>query len=125
MTNTTPNNRKMAATLKKLGFEKSPLQLTRVGLSYRLKDDKKSPLFTFGKRDGDNIMVSVTRRDDFPSVYFLTEEKWEEIQRNEWIWPHLLAFGYESAINTRTILLAIAAGYADMVEYERREAQYE
>tara|TARA_R110002050_G_scaffold34300_3_gene86653 strand:- start:2055 stop:2420 length:366 start_codon:yes stop_codon:yes gene_type:complete len=119
MTNTTPNNRKMAATFKKLGFEKSPLQMTRVGLTYRLIDDDNSTKFTFGKGLNDNVQVSSPRRADFPSVIIFTENKWEEIQRNEWIWPHLEAFGYESALNMRTILLAMAAGYADMIESER------
>lgn len=116
---TAPNNRKMAATFKKLGFEKSPLQMTRVGLTYRLKDDESNTLFTFGKGMNDNIQVSAPHRVDFPSLIIFTESKWAELQRDDWIWPHLVAFHNQEALNMRTILLAMAAGYADMVNHER------
>ena len=113
----TLTNRQMAARLKKLGFEKSRMQMTRHGLSYKHPDS--SALFTFGKSPDSGIMV--TAPDDKGwSMAFLSQEAWSRIQQNEWVqFPlDLTSNPAITPMSPREILLCVARGFADMLEEE-------
>jgi hypothetical protein len=58
-------NRNMSAELRRLGFKKGRLQMTRVGITYHHPDAPRA-LFTFGKHGG-RVMVSGLRKY-FPRV---------------------------------------------------------
>ena len=109
-------NRQMSAAFKKLGFKKSSIQMTRTALSYELEG---SPgLFTFGKGQNDRIMVTGLK-SRYPGFNFvlLTSESWQRVQENPWIYPYL--FENRGNLNQRSILLAVAAGYRDFVEFKK------
>jgi hypothetical protein len=104
----------MSARLRKLGFVKSPIQITRNGLSYKHPD--ASALFTFGKPMASSVHVTAPDHPQW-SFAFLTIDTWERIQQNPWVvlpWEEP-EDGVEQPLCHREILLCWARGFADML----------
>jgi hypothetical protein len=104
----------MAGRLKSLGFEKSRMQMTRHGLSYKHPDN--SALFTFGKHPESSVMVTAPDNPGW-SFAFLTMNTWERIQQNPWVvlpWEEP-EDGVEQPLCHREILLCWARAFADML----------
>ena len=72
----------MSARLRKLGFRKSRMQMTRHGVSF--EHPKASALFTFGKHPESSVMVTAPDNPEW-SFAFLTADTWDRIQQNPWV----------------------------------------
>jgi len=115
----TYTNRQMAAQFKKLGFEKSPIQMTRVGLTY--KHPKGSALFTFGKRPEMNVQISAPD-DEGWTMIILTEMHWARFMSNPFCQFPMNPDDDSEYMSAREFLLCVARGYANYKKSEGGEA---
>jgi hypothetical protein len=110
------NNRQMSAAFKKLGFRKSDLQLTRMGISY--KHPWSKALFTFAKAENGGIACSAPGEDKMWSFPIgLTQEKFEAFEQAGIRFP-LVEGSNADQIGIREVLLCIARGFGEMLEEE-------
>ena len=106
-------NRQMSAAFKKLGFNKSNLQLARNGLSY--KHPLSGALFTFAKAENGGITCSAPGEDKLWSFPIgLSQEKFEAFEQAGVEFP--LDKNSTEQISLREALLCIARGFASHVE---------
>lgn len=110
------NNRQMAAAFKKIGFNKSRLQMTRIGNSYTYKDS--GAVFTFPKRHKNNFQISAPGHEGW-SCFIFSQEKWDAFQVN----PHIDWEAFDINPTPMTALLCIAGGFAQY--YDSLEAEEE
>lgn len=109
-------NRQMSAAFKKLGFNKSNLQLARNGLSY--KHPLSGALFTFAKAENGGITCSAPGEDKLWSFPIgLTQEKFEAFEQAGIRFPWVEGSNADQ-IGVREVLLCIARGFGEMLEEE-------
>ena len=109
-------NRQMAAAFKKIGFTKSPIQMTKQGLSYTYKDT--NALFTFPKSHKEKFQISAPGFEGW-SCIMLNERKWKQYQENpyiDWHWDEGKG-GTLGELSPMKALLCIARGFAQFVEH--------
>jgi hypothetical protein len=106
-------NRQMSAAFKKLGFNKSNLQLARNGLSY--KHPLSGALFTFAKAENGGITCSAPGEDKLWSFPIgLSQEKFEAFEQAGVEFP--LDKNSTEQISLREALLCIARSFGEMIE---------
>tara|TARA_R110002012_G_C11592452_1_gene606401 strand:+ start:1084 stop:1437 length:354 start_codon:yes stop_codon:yes gene_type:complete len=109
-------NQKLSLAFKKLGFHKSSLQMTRMGISYTYKDS--GALFTFPKSHKEQFQISAPGYNHQRwSCFMLSDDIWEEYQQNpyiDWHWDKTKPFNGE--LSPMEALLCIARGFARMVD---------
>tara|TARA_Y100000004_G_scaffold133275_1_gene150548 strand:+ start:322 stop:663 length:342 start_codon:yes stop_codon:yes gene_type:complete len=110
------NNRQMAAAFRKIGFNKSRLQMTRIGTSYTYKDS--GAVFTFPKGHKQNFQISAPGHEGW-SCFIFSQEKWDAFQVN----PHIDWEAFDINPTPMTALLCIAGGFAQY--YDSLEAEEE
>ena len=112
----TMTNRQMAAAFRKIGFNKSRLQMTRVGNSYTYKDS--GAVFTFPKGHKNNFQITAPGHEGW-SCFIFSQEKWDALQVN----PHIDWEAFDINPTPMTALLCIAGGFAQY--YDSLEAEEE
>jgi hypothetical protein len=109
------NNKQMAAAFKKIGFAKSPIQMTKQGLSYTYKSTQA--LFTFPESHKEKFQISAPGFEGW-SCIMLNERKWKQYQENpyiDWHWDE--AKPWTGELSPMEALLCIARGFAQYVDH--------
>jgi hypothetical protein len=107
-------NRQMANAFKSIGFSKSEMQMTRMGITY--KHPESRALFTFAKAQTGGISISAPGEDKIWSAPIgVTQEKFDQ-----WI-DEGIAFPWNpndagQEIGLREILLCVARAFSQMHE---------
>jgi|TARA_R110000824_G_scaffold67977_1_gene176067 hypothetical protein len=110
------NNRQMSIAFKKLGFSKSDLQLTRMGISY--SHPLSNALFTFAKRMDGGVTSSAPGQERMWSFPLgLSAEKYYGFINAGIEFPWDLNSNPDE-MSPREALLCIARGFGKMLEEE-------